>query len=325
MTPAARRLLVTIALVGVAAVWGSTFVMVKNAVASYPAWSFLGLRFAIATIAFVVLFPSTLRRFTPGTLRAGLIAGALLTAGYVFQTLGLAKTSASKAAFITGMFVVITPFMQAVFLRRVPRWTAWLGVVASVTGLWLMTAGGSLGGWNTGDTLVLLCAVAYSGHMIVLGSIGRGFDARPLTLVQLATAAVVCGAVGIVSEHPGLPADRDVWVALVVTGVLASAVAFAVQTYAQRHLSPTRTALILICEPAFGGLFGWILAGEILGPRGLAGAGLILVGMAASELLSVVVARRGEAAVLEPALEGPPVHVLESAGAGDRATGTDAS
>ena len=116
MSDAARRWLVTLALVGVAAVWGSTFVMVQRAVAGYPTWSFLGLRFAVATAAFLVMFPGSVRRFAPGTLRAGLIAGVFLTAGYAFQTLGLAApTSPSKAAFITGMFVVITPFMQALF------------------------------------------------------------------------------------------------------------------------------------------------------------------------------------------------------------------
>jgi drug/metabolite transporter (DMT)-like permease len=307
-----KRWLVTAALVGVAALWGATFVMVKNAIAAYPVWSFLGLRFLVATIAFAALFPSTFRRFRPGTLRAGLIAGLLLTAGYVFQTLGLARTSASKAAFITGMFVVITPFMQAVVLRRVPRWPAWLGVGASVVGLWLLAGGGVAGGWGTGDTLVLLCAVAYSAHMISLGSTGRSHDARPLTFVQLATAAVVCGVVGIVTEHAGLPHTAPVWIALAVTGVFASAVAFAVQTYAQKHLSPTRTALVLVCEPAFGGLFGWLLAGEVLGLQGIAGAALIVVGMAASEVLSLFVARKDEADVLEPALEGPPAHLVEA-------------
>ncbi len=317
MTPATRRWLISGALIAVAVVWGATFTMVKDAVASYPVYSFLGLRFLIACVAFVALFPTTFRRFRPGTVRAGLIAGAFMALGYVFQTLGLARTTPSKAAFITGMFVVITPFMQAVVLRRAPRWTAWLGVLASVVGLWLLSGGGVSGGWNVGDTLVLACAVAYSAHMIVLGSLGRAHDPLPLTLVQLATTAVLCGAVGIATEHPGLPAAQDVWVALAVTGVLASAVAFAVQTTAQRYLSPTRTALILITEPAFGGLFGWLLAGEVLGLRGLAGAGLILVGMAASEVLSVLVARRGEAASLETSMEGPPAQVIEQvAGSG---------
>ncbi|HEX9094458.1 MAG TPA: DMT family transporter [Coriobacteriia bacterium] len=312
MSDAARRTLVSLALVGVAAVWGATFVMVKDAVSSYPVYSFLGVRFAIATVAFAVLFPSTFRRMDAGTLRDGLFAGVFLTAGYVFQTLGLAKTSPSKAAFITGMFVVITPFMQAVFLRRMPRWPAWLGVATAVGGLWLLSGGGSLGGWNLGDTLVLLCAVAYSGHIIVLGSLGRRHDARPFAFVQLAMAAIVCGAVGAITEHPGLPTGREVWIALAITGIVASAVAFAVQTYAQRHLSPTRTALILITEPAFGGLFGWLLAGELLGVRGWAGAGLILVGMVVSEVLAAAVARRDERTVLEPSLEGPPAQVLEA-------------
>jgi len=319
VSDAARRWLVSLALVGVAAVWGTTFVMVQDAVASYPVYSFLGLRFAVATLAFLVLFPSTLRRIDRGVVGAGLIAGALLTAGYVFQTLGLAPgmTSPGRAAFITGMFVVITPFLQAVILRRVPKWTAWVGVAAAVAGLWLLSGGGGGGGWNLGDSLVLICAVAYSGHMIVLGSIGRGHDARPLTFVQLLTVSVVCGAVGIATEHPPVPTSSSLWVALAVTGVLASAVAFAVQTYAQKHLSPTRTALILICEPAFGGLFAWFAVGERLGPAGIAGAVLILVGMAVSEVLATFVAKRGERDVFEVALEGPPAHLLEPVDAGE--------
>jgi drug/metabolite transporter (DMT)-like permease len=311
VSSATRRLLVSSALVAVAAVWGATFVMVKNAVAAYPVYSFLGLRFAIATLAFVVLFPSTLKRFGPGTVRDGLIAGVFLTLGYVFQTLGLAETSPSKAAFITGMFVVITPFMQAVVLRRMPRWPAWLGVAASVAGLWLLAGGGVGAGWNRGDSYVLACAVAYSAHIIALGTLGRRHDPRPFALIQLAMAAVVCGAIGAVSENPGLPGSSQVWIALGVTGVVASAIAFAVQTYAQRHLSPTRTAIILITEPAFGGLFGWLLAGEVLGLRGWAGAALILAGMLASETLAVMTARRDERRTLEAGIEGPPAQVIE--------------
>jgi drug/metabolite transporter (DMT)-like permease len=312
VSDAARRWAVSFALVAVAAVWGTTFVMVKEAVADYPVYSFLGLRFAVATIAFVVLFPSTLRRIDRDVIRVGLIAGVLLTAGYVFQTLGLTLTSPGRAAFITGMFVVITPFMQAVILRRVPKWTAWVGVACAVVGLWLLSGGGGGAGWNAGDTLVLLCAVAYSGHIIVLGSIGRGHDMRPLTFVQLLTVTVSCSVVGFVTEHPPAPTKPSLWVALLVTGVLASAVAFAVQTYAQKHLSPTRTALILICEPAFGGLYAWYAVKEKLGTAGILGAVLILAGMAASEVLATFVAARGERKVLEVAIEGPPAQILEA-------------
>ncbi len=315
MSDGARRWLISLALVAVAAVWGTTFVMVRDAVASYPVYSFLGLRFAVATVSFIAIFPSALRRLNFRVLKAGIIAGGFLTAGYVFQTLGLAPgmTSPGRAAFITGMFVVITPFLQAVILKRMPKWTAWVGVVSAVAGLWLLSGGGGSGGWNIGDTLVLVCAVAYSGHMIALGSVGRGHDMRPLTLVQLLTVTVVCGVMGLGERAPA-PTSPSLWIALAVTGVLASAVAFAVQTYAQKHLSPTRTALILICEPAFGGLFAWVVVGERLGTSGLVGAGLILAGMAVSEVLATVVASRGEHDVFEPALEGPPTHLVEPEG-----------
>ena len=239
----------------------------------------------------------------------GLVAGAFLTAGYVFQTWGLQGTTASKAAFITGMFVVITPLLQTVLLRRVPRAATLVGVVAAVIGLWLMSGGGS-GQWSAGDTRVLLCAIAYSGHMIVLGSVSHEHDLGALTLVQLATTAVVCGAIALIVERPGLPESSSVWIALLVTGVLASAVAFAVQTTAQRYIPPARTAVILITEPAFGGLFGW-LAGETLGVSGLAGAALILAGMTTSELLGAR-ASAAERVVLKPSLEGMPAPVLEA-------------
>ncbi|MBA4370700.1 MAG: EamA family transporter [Coriobacteriaceae bacterium] len=309
MTPRARTLALSAALVAVAAVWGSTFVMVKDAVAAYPLFGFLAWRFAVAVVAFVVLFPRAFARFRPGTLATGLLAGAFLCAGYIFQTWGLQDTTPSKAAFITGMFVVITPLMQAAVLRRRPHWYALLGVGLAVAGLWLLTGG--VDGWGAGDTRVFWCAVAYSAHMIVLGGPARRHDPAALTLVQLTLTALVCGAVSLATEDAGFPATASLWVALLVTGVIASAVAFAVQTNAQRHLSPTRTAVILTSEPAFGGLFGWLLAGDRLGAGGLVGAALILGGMLSSEALALLRPRGAEAAVLETGIEGPPVADLD--------------
>jgi drug/metabolite transporter (DMT)-like permease len=307
VTPQARRLWVTAALIGVAAVWGATFVLVKDAVELYPLWGFLGLRFIIAVVAFIVLFPRSFLRFAPGTLQVGVLAGALLTAGYVFQTWGLQGTTASKAAFITGMFVVITPLMQAVVLRLPPRRMTLIGVALAVAGLWLLS-GASADGWTQGDTRVLLCAVAYAAHMIVLGSLGTRHDVGALTLTQLGVVAVVCTVISLVVERPGLPTDGSVWFALLLTGVLASAVAFAVQTYAQRYISPTKTALVLVTEPAFGGFFGW-LAGDYFGIGGLAGSALILGGMVLAELVGV--REPGAGVVHEPALEGMPVPLVE--------------
>lgn len=298
---------VQLALVGVAAVWGGTFVTVKDAVARYPMYAFLALRFAIAVLAFVAVVPSSVRLMRRDTLGVGVLAGLFLTAGYVFQTWGLQDTAASKAAFITGMFVVITPVLQALVLRRIPHGTTVIGVLLAVTGLWLISGGGA-GSWNIGDTRVLVCAFAYAGHFIVLGGLGRDHDVAPLTLVQLATVGIATALISLATEPRGLPGDGGVWFALVLTGVIASAVAFAVQTYAQRFLSPTKTALILIMEPVFGGIFGYV-AGERLGPSGLAGSALIFAGMLVAEVIGSLRGPGEPPAELEPTIEGPPILV----------------
>lgn len=304
-----RRYGLQLALIGVAAVWGGTFVVVKDAVSLYPLYAFLGLRFAIAVAAFAVVMPASVRLLRPPTVGVGVLAGAFLTAGYVFQTWGLQDTSASKAAFITGMFVVITPVMQAVVLRRPPRPVTVIGVAMAVVGLWLLS-GGSADGWSVGDARVLLCAIAYSAHIIVLGSVGHHHEVAPFTLVQLATVAVACTVISLATEPIAWPGESSVWIALVVTGVFGSAVAFAVQTLAQRYLSPTKTALILITEPAFGGLFGWV-AGERLGVSGFAGAAFILAGMIVAEVLGSK--GDGMPVHLESGLEGPPVPLEDEA------------
>lgn len=298
---------VQLALVGVAAVWGGTFVTVKDAVARYPMYAFLTLRFAIAVLAFVAVVPSALKLMRLDTLKTGVLAGLFLTAGYVFQTWGLQDTSASKAAFITGMFVVITPVLQAFVLRRIPHRTTVVGVILAVIGLWFLS-GGSADSWNIGDTRVLICAFAYAGHFIVLGAAGEKHDVRPLTLVQLATVGAASAAISLATEPRGLPGDAGIWFALVLTGVFASAVAFAVQTYAQRTLSPTKTALILIMEPVFGGVFGYF-AGERLGVSGVVGSALIFLGMLVAEVLGLMRGPGEPHVELEQTIEGPPILV----------------
>jgi len=307
-----RRHVVAFCLVCVAAVWGGTFVVVKDVVSRYPVNAFLAWRFALATLALVAAFPSAVRRLDRRAAGTGIVAGLFLTAGYVFQTWGLESTSASKAAFVTGMFVVITPVLQAVVLRHAPRKETVAGVAAATVGLWLLS-GGPSGAWNSGDTRVLLCAVAYSMHMIVLGSLGKRHDPVGLTVVQLATVAAVTTALSAAFEQPTLPTDARLLGAIALTAVFGSAAAFVVQTYAQRVIAPSTVALILVTEPAFGGLFGW-LAGERLGLRGAAGAALILTAMIYVELLGT---RKAALAAEEVAVavEGPPVPLEVSAGA----------
>ena len=302
------------ALVGVAAIWGGTFVLVADTVARYPMYAFLGWRFGVATFAFVVFFPRVLKRIDRLNLRTGLIAGAFLTAGYIFQTWGLdgvTRTTPARAAFITGLYVVITPLLQGVLLRRRPRKATMLGAAIALSGLWLLsgitTAG--LGGWVLGDTLVVICALAYSGHMIVLGSTGENHDVMALTLIQLATVTVVCAGISVVKEHAPLPTDPRVIMAILLCGVLASTVAFIIQTWAQSKLPPARVALILVTEPAFGGVIGWAAVGA-WPIREVIGAALMLGGMIVSEAVAAL-APASDRVAFEPAVEGIPAGVVD--------------
>jgi drug/metabolite transporter (DMT)-like permease len=298
--------------VGVAVIWGGTFVLVADTIARYPMYGFLGWRFAVAAVAFVVFFPRVLRRLDAPNLTKGLLAGTFLTAGYIFQTWGLAPdigTTPARAAFITGLYVIIVPLLQALWLRRMPRKATVAGAVLALAGLALLSGAGQVGRWSTGDTLVAICAAAYSLHMIVLGSTDERHDTAALTFVQLLTAAAVCSAISLLTEKPQLPPDGFVWGAIIFCGVLASAAAFVVQTWAQRRIPPARVALILVTEPAFGGLFGWTVAGA-WPIREVIGASLMLGGMITSEVVAASVPSE-ERVEFEAAMQGMPVPLVE--------------
>lgn len=303
-----RRYGVQLGLVAVAAVWGATFVVVKDAVSVYPMYAFLALRFSIAVVAFIALFPRVLRRLDKASVGMGLFAGVFLTAGYIFQTWGLQDTTPARSAFITGLYVIVTPLLQAALLRRRPHLATVAGALVALGGLWFLSGAGS-GLWTAGDTRTVICALAYSVHFIVLGSTKEHHDVLALALVQMATTAVICGGVSVATEHAGLPTQASVWFAVFMTGVLASAVAFAIQTWAQKRVSPARTALILASEPAFGGLFGWAVAG-VAPIREVVGAAMMLGGMILSEAVAAL-APKGEHIAFEPAVEGMPAPVIE--------------
>ena len=315
LTKGSERFVVPAALLAVAAVWGAAFVVVDDAIAVYPMYAFLSWRFAVATLAFVIIFPRVLTRIDLPNVRLGVFAGLLLTAGYILQTWGLdgaRATTPARAAFITGLYVVLTPLMQAVILRRAPRKATMLGAAIALVGLWFLSGGGAEGRLVFGDWLVVACAFAYAAHIIVLGSTDERHDTAALTIIQLAVAAVICGSISLLTEDAGLPTDTSVWIAIVATGVFASAVAFGVQTWAQRRIPPSRVALILVTETAFGGVFGWWAAG-IAPLREVVGASIMMGGMLTSEAVAAL-APTEEHVAFEPALEGMPAPVIEDAG-----------
>lgn len=314
-------LLPTLALVSVAAVWGATFVIVADAIETYPLYAFLAVRFAIATVAFAIFFPSVFRRLAPRELKLGVPAGVFLVLGYITQTMGLLPvtqggTSPARAAFLTGMYVVIVPILSSVFRRIKPNWGNVVGIVLAMAGLWFMSGiSSAMSGpaWVVGDTWVLISAVAFSGHMLVLGRANESHDTLALTFIQLVIVTMVTAAMSLITaENAGLPSGESagsVWFALLLCGILASAIAFVIQTWAQQVLVPSRVALILISEPAFGGVIGWLIAASAPAQE-VVGAVLMIGGMVVSEIVSAKLAeRRGEP--LDLAMEGAPVYVAD--------------
>jgi drug/metabolite transporter (DMT)-like permease len=272
-----------LSLVGIAAIWGLTFTMVQDAVEKLPVLDFLGYRFTAAALLVAIVFRRALRELSREGWRASLFMGVFLTASYVLQTYGLEHTSASNTGFITGLFVVITPVIAAVFLRERIGALGWSAAVVSAVGLYLLS--GTHGFNARGDGLVLLCAVAVAAHILVTARYSRDHHPGALLTVQLGVCGLSCLLAGAATTGLEAPRGTSVWLALAVTAIFASALGFFVQTWAQRDAPPARTALILASEPAFGGLFGYLLAGDRLNALAWVGAGLIMAAIVAVELL----------------------------------------
>jgi len=277
--------MVDLSLVAIAMIWGATFVLVKRALADVSTLLFLALRFTTATVALAFVFRRQLRssHFKPA-LRGGIIAGACLFLGYVLQTFGLKYTSASKTGFITGLYIPLVPLFSSLLYRRIPQLTELAGVATAFVGLTLMTVERDLLSLSRGDLLVMGCAVAYAFHILLLGRFAQSANAGVLAVMQIATAAVLSSATFWWAEPIRIQWSRDLWIALAVTSLLATALAFAVQTWAQRWSSPTRTALIFSTEPVFAWVTSFALAGELLSRRATVGAALVLAGILMVEL-----------------------------------------
>lgn len=280
--PRQRPLAAAVALVAVTAVWGSTFVVVKDAITRMPVLDFLAWRFALATVVMVAVRPAAARRLSPAGRRAGVALGCALGIGYVTQTFGLATTPAAVSGFITGMFVVFTPLIAGAVLRRPVGWAAWAAVLLATLGLALISLRGRSVG--SGELLTLGCALAFAVHIVGLGEWSPAYDTAGLAVIQLATVTVLTALAALPAGGLAPPPDPTVWGALALTAVAATAVAFLVQTWAQRHLPPTRAAVVMTMEPVFAGVFGVLLGGEHLGARALAGAALVIAGMLVTEL-----------------------------------------
>jgi drug/metabolite transporter (DMT)-like permease len=277
--------LAELALVGIAAVWGLTFVMVQDAIERLEPMAFLAYRFLPAGALVAIAFWRPLKRLPPEGWRVGVVLGLFLTAGYVAQTLGLEHTTASNAGFITGLFVVLTPLFGSLALGMKVGRATWSAVVLSAAGLLLLSgAGGDLN--LNGDGVVFICAGSFAIHILLTARAVARFEIGALVAVELVVCGVFCLAYAAAAGQLEPPRGGTVWGALIVTSLIASALGFLVQSYAQRYASPPRTALILAAEPAFAGLFGYLLQDEHLSAVAWTGALMIMVAIVLVEVVA---------------------------------------
>jgi drug/metabolite transporter (DMT)-like permease len=294
LTPSA---LAHILLLATVLVWGATFVLVKDALNDATPLLFNLLRMTLAFLVLAAVNHKHLRKLSRRAILSGTVVGVFLAAGYQFQTSGLARTTPAKSAFITGLVVVFVPLFTAIPALRpagthAPRWTVAFGAIFAFSGLFLLTTPPGTA-WahlfasiGLGDLLTLACAVAFAGHLLALSHTSPDLPAPQLATLQIGVAAVILLVTLPIGEHPHADFTPRLIVALLVTSVVATAAAFTIQSWAQKHLPPTHTAVILALEPVFAWLTALIFLHEHLGARALVGAALIIAGIAFTELLS---------------------------------------
>jgi len=270
-------------LLGVAFVWGTTFILVKGALGFIGPYTFLGLRFILAAVFLALVSYRHLAEITWGEIKAGAILGLFLTLGFVFQTVGLQYTSASNAGFITGLSVVIVPFIISIYTIRLPSWPTMVGILSAAAGLFLLSVT-SAARISYGDLLVLAGAFGFACHIVMVDRYSTRHPAVNLATVQILAVGLISAAIAATREPWPPLINAPVLEALVVTVVFATALAFLVQNAVQRYTTPTRTAIILITEPVFAAAFAHLWAGEILTTRAMLGCVLIVGGMLLTEL-----------------------------------------
>ena len=283
-----------IALIAVTAVWGVTFVQVKDAVDVYPLFAFLAVRYAIAAGVLGIPGVGRVRSLGRPGVGAGIVLGVLGGLGIGLQTAGLERTTVSSTGFITGLYVVLTPLFGLVLFRTRVGAEVWAGVALSIAGLAMLS--GVRVGSTTGDALVLVSTSAQALQIVMVERYARRFDAVALTLVAMATSSAGFLILALARGDLPLPRGWTVWGALLVTAIFASALAVLIQVWAQRRMSAARIALVFALETVFAGIFGYWLSGDRLGWLGWGGcaailAGIVLAEPAAAAFLRAVISR----------------------------------
>ena len=271
------RNMLYLAMLGAAAVWGGSFVVMKDSLEKQDVFSFLASRFILASLLMLIYRPTALRGLSKRFVLRGILAGILLGSGYIFQTFGLTNTTVSNTGFITGLYLVFTPLISLLLLRRHVVRIQWLAVLIAFIGLFLISYNGvSIG---RGETLVLISAVLYGAHFVALGEWSDGGNTYALTLIQIATLGVMASLFTVKNGFQ-LPPDSSVWLAVLFTAFFATFLAFLVQTKAQSVMSATAASVLLATETPFAVIFGLYFNSDPLTLKIITGGILVMGAMA---------------------------------------------
>jgi drug/metabolite transporter (DMT)-like permease len=279
--------------------WGSTFILIKAALHNVTPTLFLAFRFSLATVALAIIFRGSLfprpltpdpRPLLPAPLAPGpwplapAVPGLFLFAGFFFQTQGLRLTTAPKSAFLTGLTTVLVPFVASIVYKNRPQISEVVGAMVATLGMGLMTLQGPIGSIGRGDVLTLFGAVAFALHIVTLGHFSTLVSFPVLSVAQVGSAAVCALLLLPFAESPRIVWQPLTLWAILITGLLCTALAFTIQAWAQRFTTSTRTALIYALEPVVAWATSYVVAGETLSGQAAAGAGCILAGVVLVEL-----------------------------------------
>jgi len=271
-----RKNLLYFAMLATAAVWGGSFVLMKDAIQEQDVYSFLSSRFLVASALMIAYRPNVFKGLTSKFIRQGVLAGVLLGGGYIFQTLGLAKTTVSNTGFITGLYLVFTPLISLIILKRKVLNIQWLAVVVATLGLFLISYNGISVG--IGEILVLISALFYGAHFVALGEWSDGKNTYALTLIQILTVSAIASICALINGYQ-LPPSANVWQAVLFTAFFATFLAFIVQTKAQSVMSATAASVLLAMETPFALFFGLVFNSDPLTMRIIAGGTMVMFAM----------------------------------------------
>ncbi|WP_342432050.1 DMT family transporter [Neobacillus sp. FSL H8-0543] len=288
-----KPLLADTSLLFVTFIWGTTFVLVQNAIGLLEPFSFNGVRFlaaALMLLLYLIIFKKEqLKLLNIRMVLSGAFIGFWLFLGYATQTIGLLYTTTSKAGFITGLSVVLVPLFSMILLKQFPTRNAVIGVLTATIGLFFLTMT-DVSSLNIGDGFVFICAIAFALHIIFTGKYSSKYPTLLLTIIQISTVSILSILSSLIFEDwrrlvsLEILLSRDVIIALVITSLFATALAFLIQTYFQKYTTATRVALIFAMEPVFAAIAGYYWAAERLSYSALFGCMLILAGMIFAEL-----------------------------------------